>query len=148
MLQVVRGGVSTVQWVLRQLPWINDFGLCNSLAVVHDSKLIAAAIYNNYVHYDCQLTFVSADPRWASRQVVRQVLGFPFYELGTLRITTLTDADNHKAINLNLKLGFQKEGVLRHGSPMGNGNDGVICGLTKEDFIGSKYCGKVSTRQS
>lgn len=145
MLQVVRGDESAVKWVLDQLPWINDFGLCNSLAVVRDSKLIAAAVYNNYVHYDCQLTFASIEPRWASRQVVRQVLGFPFYELGTLRISTLTDADNHKAINLNLKLGFQKEGVLRCGSPMGNGNNGVICGLTKDDFIRSKYSGQIST---
>lgn len=148
MLRVVQGGVSVERWALFKLPWIGDFGKCISLGIVRDSKLIAAAIYNNYVHYDCQLTFVSDDPRWASRQVVRQVLGFPFYELGTFRITTLTDANNHKALKLNEKLGFVREGVMRKASPMGNGNDGVICGLTKEDFEEGVYSGQVSTRQS
>lgn len=142
MLQVVRGADSTVRWVQDRLPWVGSLYNAISFAVIKDGKLVAAAVYNNFYAKDCQLTFVSDAPQWASRQVLRQILGFPFYETDRERITTLTDANNHKAINLNLKLGFQKEGVLRHGSPVGNGNDGVICGLTKEDFIRSKYSGQ------
>ena len=142
MLQVVQGDESVERWVLAKLPWITGFGKCVSLAVIRDNRLVAAAIYNNYVKYDCQLTFVSDDPRWASRQVIRQILGLPFYELGVLRITTLTDATNEKALRLNEKLGFVREGLLRKASPAGNGNDGVVCGLTKEDFEEGVYSGK------
>lgn len=139
MLQVVRGDESAIRWALQQLPWIGDFGKNITLAVVKDDSLAAVAIYNNFYNFDCQLTFVSAAPVWASRQVIRQILGFPFYETGRLRITTLTDENNHKAIRLNQKLGFVHEGTLRHGSPEGNGNAGMVYGLIKEDFERGKF---------
>lgn len=141
MLQVVRGDESTIRWVQDKLPWLHGVKKVISFAVVLDNRLVAAALYNNFIALNCQLTFVSDAPRWASRQVVRQILGFPFFETDSLRITTFTDAENTKALKLNEKLGFVREGVLRCGSPMGNGNDGVICGLTKQDFLGGKYSG-------
>lgn len=138
-MRVVRGDESAVKWVLQQLPWIKDFGKNITIVVLKDNALAAVAIYNNFYNFDCQLTFVSATPRWASRQVIRQILAFPFYETDRLRITTLTDENNHKAIKLNEKLGFVHEGTLRHGSPEGNGNTGLVYGLTKEDFERGKY---------
>jgi RimJ/RimL family protein N-acetyltransferase len=137
---VVRGDESVTGWVLERLPWVEGLGKSISFAVLRDSKIIAAAVYNNFFARDCQLTFVADDPQWASRQVVRQIWGFPFYEADRLRITVITDIENQRAIKLAKKLDFKQEGVLRHGSPIGNGSDGVIYGLTKEDFLRSKYC--------
>ena len=76
-----------------------------------EGKLIGVAIYHNFRQNDLEITFVTADPRWATPGNVRAILHYPFIQLGVERMTAITEKSNKKARKLMEKLGFCLEGV-------------------------------------
>ena len=143
MLEVVRGDKTLVKWVGDQLRM--EFEKCIAQGVISDGWLIAGVVYHGYREHDCELSIASTNVRWATKKVLKQLLGMPFYELGCIRITATTDADNNEVRNFLTRLGFKHEGTLRCASPTGSGKDAVIYGLLKSEFQEGKY-GKENTK--
>lgn len=71
------------------------------------------------------------------RDLVRQVLDYPFLQLGLKRVTAGVDKTNERCQKLLRGLGFQVEGVKRRAGT--GGTDQLIFGLLKEDC---KYYGQ------
>jgi ribosomal-protein-alanine N-acetyltransferase len=78
-------------------------------------------------------------PRYWGRglmtEALRAVLRFCFSTLQLHRIQAIIDVDNHRSIDLAQRLGFIKEGVLRHNSLFnGKYRDDVCFSLLIEDW--------------
>lgn len=80
-----------------------------------DGKLLGVAIYLNFCHYDIQICFVTATPRWATPGNIRAILHYPFIQLGVKRMTAVTNKSNKKARKLLEGVGFRLEGVHPYG---------------------------------
>jgi RimJ/RimL family protein N-acetyltransferase len=109
---------------------IADFGPYTAIGVVHRGEVVAAAIYNNYRPPNIDITFASASPRWASRGAIRAMLRYPFVQLGCMRLTAVTQAQNAPARAFLHRLGFCQEGVHPDALPSG---DAVSYGLLARD---------------
>lgn len=131
-----------VAWALPRLPGAGDgFGECRAVAVMRDNRIAAAAIYYNFrgvagIDRQCEISFASDDPNWATRQTVTFILHYPLVQLDCRRITALTEADNERVHRLLSGVGFVREG--RHLDMFGD-KPAVSFGMTQRWFLKSKW---------
>ena len=98
---------------------IADFRPCTTIGVAREGVILAAAIYNNYRPPNIEITFVTASPRWASKQAIRAMLRYPFVQLACKRLTAVTAVQNMAARAFLLRLGFCEEGLHPDALPTG-----------------------------
>jgi len=125
-------------WVAARIPHVGDlgFGACKAIGVVGASGVLAAGlVYHDYQPRarTIQLSMAADSPRWATKQVIRLLLFYPFEELGLNKVWTATPHTNTRALKFNKGVGFVQEGVLRH--QFGPGEHAVICGMLRKDYL-------------
>lgn len=134
-MQLVYGcDAQVAAWVEQLMPAFagdDHFGVCTAIGIAEGSQLIAGAVFHNYRGHDIEISFAATDPRWASRQRIRAIFGYPFHQLGVVRLTTVTGRKNKRARKLDEGLGFKLEGVLRKGYD--GQQDAMIYGLLREE---------------
>lgn len=103
-----------------------------AIGLVEGGRILAGLVVHNYVAAagNCELSFAADGAKWATRPSIRALLAYPFEQLALNRVTTMIAARNIRALRLNEKLGFVREGLMRQGA----GNDDlVILGLLREE---------------
>lgn len=125
------------EWVRRRLPHVGD-GFApdaTALGVLRQGKLVGGVVYDRFGetngHGNIFMSAAMDDPRWARRKVLQHLFAYPFITLGCRRMTTVTTPDNQAAIQADLKMGFQIEGVLRCMFP--GDVDGIVLGMLREE---------------
>jgi len=116
-------------WAGRQLG-IKDFGPCAAIGVLRNRELVAAAVFNHFELPDIQITFCTSDKRWATPDVVRGIISYPF-KIGCKRITAVTDDTNQPAKAFLCRMGFRLEGIHVDASPTGGNR--LSYGLLRKD---------------
>src|SRR6185437_8300979 len=119
------------RWVGDQVG-IKDFGPCAAIGVARGDKIIAGAVFNRYAHPNIEATIATISPRWATPDVLRAFLRYPFDQLGCKRITAVTEITNQPARAFLCRLGFRQEGI--HPDAFTHG-DGVSYGLLRKDAV-------------
>lgn len=122
------------EWVSQEL-----FGNSNSyndgdkaIGVVHDNKLIAGVVYNNYIpEISIEMSIASVDKRWGKRYNIKAFFKYPFIDLRVKRVTTLCSATEGVTMNFNKRLGFVQEGL--HRQACYDGSDAVSFGMLKDE---------------
>ena len=89
---------------------IADWGPCKSIGVLRDHEVVAVAVFNNWIHPNIEISFVTSSHRWATREAIRAILAYPFVQLQCKRITSTTKATNQRARAFLCRLGFREEG--------------------------------------
>lgn len=117
-------------WAGKRLGLVLQGAQPTGIGVARDGKIIAAALFTNYMHPSIEVTFVADSPRWASRQVIKEILRFPFIGLGCKRLTAVTAQVNGRARRLLEGLGFKLEGIHPDLFPSGVG---LSYGLLRAD---------------
>lgn len=101
-----------------------------AIGVARNGEIVAAALFTNYQPPSIEITFVTSTPRWATRQAIKDILSYPYLQLGCKRITAITEASNAPARAFLERLGFQQEGVHPDAFPSG---EGISYGLLRKD---------------
>ena len=109
---------------------VADFGKCKTIGVMRKGSIAAVAVFNNYLHPNIEISFVTANPRWATPEAIRAILSYPFIQLECKRITATTEATNQRARAFLCRLGFREEGYHTDALPTG---DAVSYGLLRKD---------------
>ncbi len=109
---------------------VADFGPCQTIGVLRNGQIAAVAVFNNFRSPSIEITFVTADPRWATPDAVRAIIGYPFNQLGCKRLTAVTEATNQRTRAFLCRLGFRHEGTHADALPTG---DAVSYGLLRKD---------------
>lgn len=108
-------GVS--RWVQGNIPHCpTDFGPCVAIGVVDTSgNPMAGVVYHDYQKEfgTIQLSVAAVTPRWATKNVIRGLLMYPFHQLGCHLIWASTPHKNERVIRFNKGIGFTQEAVLR-----------------------------------
>lgn len=119
-------------WAKERLPLFRPEGGAMTIGVENnDGSIIAAAVFDRYRGHDIEISFASDDPRWARRGVIRGIFSYPFLQLGCIRLTTITAAQNMRARRLDEGLGFKLEGIHRNG--LAPGIDAASYGMLKDE---------------
>ena len=109
---------------------IANWGPCTAIGIVRDDRLVGAAVFNNFVWPNIEISFVTTTRHWGTPQCVRAIIGYPFLQLGCKRITSTTHEDNRPTRAFLLRMGFRQEGLHIDALPDGNA---VSYGLLRRD---------------
>lgn len=106
-----------------------------ALGVVKGNRLIGGVIYCEFREiapgeHDIRM-HCSGEPGWLTKATLRVLFGYPFCQLGCIRVTGVVARANKRALDLNRRLGFQIEGCIRDG--YGTGKDGLLMGMLRRD---------------
>ena len=99
-------------------------------AVDSDGKLAGVVIYSRHSTTNCEMSVVAANPRFLTRRTLRMFFGYPFNQLGYLRVMAVTEHTNRHAAEFLQRLGFALEGYLRKWFGTA---DGLLMGMLKEE---------------
>jgi RimJ/RimL family protein N-acetyltransferase len=106
-----------------------------AIGVLKDGALIGGVIYTEFRQmganaHDMRM-HCAGDPGWLTRITLRAFFGYPFRQLGCIRVTATVARANRRALDMNRRLGFQIEGRIRDG--YGPGRDGLLLGMLRHE---------------
>lgn len=120
MLDIVLGLDDQVsKWVALRIDGLPNFGKCRTIGIHQDGRMLAGIVFHNYDGNSIEISMAADDPRWCTRQIVRDVLGWPFKQLGVRRMQVTILKRNKKARKFVERLGFVYEGTGRKAAPGG-----------------------------
>lgn len=102
-------------------------------------QLRAVTLYDGFSQCDCNIHIASDGSRqWMRKSFLCASFMHPFVQWKLRRVTGLVPAKNVTALQFDLHLGFQQEGLCRNALP---DDDIIILGLLREDcrFIPQRY---------
>ncbi len=124
-------------WVAARIPGLGfdgrGFDPCTCIGVLRDGQLIAAVVYHGWMPQwgHIQISMAADDPRWARREIIKGLLGYPF-SIGCHRINLMTNAENVCVNKLVKGLGFVREGT--HVSYFGYGKNAFSWRMLKSEY--------------
>lgn len=113
-------GPEVMDFVARRMPAmfgdsIKYAGEYAATAVVDEAgHIVAGIIFNDYMpQFGTIMVHLAADtPRWATHNVVRAVLHYPFMQLRVNKVWGATPANLTRVLRFNRGIGFTQEAVL------------------------------------
>lgn len=110
-----------IRWASRAIPDFMPSPDAKALGVVKGGDLVAGVIYERYngIHMEVAIT-ARTGSRWASRQALRHLFGYPFVQMGCVAISALVPMSNLASLNLATKLGFKPEAYVKFAAPDGS----------------------------
>lgn len=106
-----------------------DFGLCRAIGVMIQEKLIAGVVYHNFIKspsgepISIEISCAAIDKRWSTRHNLRELLRYPFIDLGVKRLQVTIPVESKGVRKFNEKLGFKYEGTGRQAHFLGGDVD-------------------------
>lgn len=101
-----------------------------ALGFARGGKIIGGIVYHNYRDQSIEASIYTTDKHWANRNTLFHIFHYPFGQLNCRRFTAITRSRNQPARAFLKKLGFKKEGVIRHAF---NDDDGILYGMLREE---------------
>ena len=140
ILEQGRIGRQLAEWAVARMPHVGPGLAENCVAVGMASGPTTAdtiwgvVLFHNFdpVHGLVEMSAASADPRWAQRRVLIDVLSVPFVQYGCRKIYVTIPSTNARALKFNEGIGFKREGVLRH--HFKHKLHAVVCGMMRSDY--------------
>ena len=88
------------KWTAGLIPHVDEFEKYIGIGYLSNDRLIAGFIFNDYHSKfgTIQLSMAALSPMWARKEVIAEVLRYPFEQLGCY----------------NAHIGFRKEAILAH----------------------------------
>lgn len=124
---------SVISWVCNGLgdnP--QEYGRNVTLGIYLDKRLISGVIFNDIrPNRDVWLSIYSIDKKWCNRRVLRLIFDFVFNKINAERASAFVSKDNEPSKKMLEKLGFVREGLLRHYRD--NGKDCYVYGMLKSE---------------
>lgn len=99
-----------------------------------ESRPAACVVFNHYIEADktIMVHVAAVNPLWTRGTIVRDILAYPFFQLGCNKVWAAMPIKNKHAIDFNKKLGFTREGILRY--HIAN-QHAVITGLLRKEYL-------------
>lgn len=125
-------------WAAARIPHVGvaGFGPCWAIGVTRGEALAAVVVFHDWqaAHGTVQLSCAAETPRWASREVVAEILGLAFNGMWwrLRKVWTATPSTNERALRFNRGIGMKQEAILRH--HMAPGVHSVICSMLEAEY--------------
>lgn len=125
---IVKGEV-VGRWVSAKanVPWTEA---CRAIGWMRDGQLWVGILYDGYTGASIAMHSRCDDPKKVTKEFLFAIFDYPFNQLGCKRVTGLVPSDNLRAQEVNEKLGWKRETVLKDYFLDG---DGIVYVMRKED---------------
>jgi len=100
----------------------------------NENRLICGVVYTDYHPWSktMQLHFASDTWMWARKEIIHDLLAYPFVQLGIYKCWICIASDNVRSLKTTNHIGFDYEATLKH--QFGQGRHGIIGRMLKPDF--------------
>ena len=125
-------------WVAERILDVAGIGFSQGKAIgvvsADSSKLIAGVVYNEYQpeFKTMQLHIAADNPMWARKEIIHDLLAYPFIQLDIFKAWVSIVEDNWKSLKMTDHVGFRTEATLRH--HFGKNRHAVIKIMLKPNF--------------
>ncbi len=130
---------AVAKWVSGKIPALphspDAFGPCTGIGVLdRNENELAGIIFHDYQpsFSTIQMSFAANSPRWATRNMVRMLLAYPFEQLKVRKLWSAVQHTNERTLRVGAGLGFKKEATLAH--HFGQGSHAVIIRMFDSDY--------------
>lgn len=126
-----------IAWVEERIPEVRGIGFENAkgIGVLSTSgNLICGVVYDQWKpeFKTMQLTIAADHPQWARKEIIRDLLSYPFIQLNIFKSWVAIPSDNEKSLKTVTHIGFTYDGTLQH--QYGEGRHAIIGRMLKPDF--------------
>jgi len=97
--------------------------------VKDDSEVLWAASYDHFEQGSVQVHLAVDNPKIETRQAIREVFEYPFYQLRVKKLIGIVNSENTRALTFDLRLGFHVEATIEDAYDRG---DMYILSMTQE----------------
>lgn len=102
-----------------------------SIGLLENGRIIGGVVYTMYTGNGIMMNVAGGYKGWINRAFLRAAFAYPFKQLGCTRVSGLVRADNYAAQQFDERLGFKREGLVRHGDD--DGTDLIMYGMLREE---------------
>jgi len=122
-----------LKWAQERMPGCFPFDdKAKAIMLFEDDRLKAVTVFTDYYVRNVQMHIASdGSKNWMTRAFLRTSFGYPFLQLGVLRVTGLVAASNGDALRFDQHLGFRIEGRMRCASY--DGSDLLVLGMLRQE---------------
>jgi hypothetical protein len=106
-----------------------EWGAFTALGFEVDGELVFGTVYDTCTGTNIFMHAAAAKKNWMRREMLADVFGYPFLQLGVDRITGPVASTNEVALRFDKHIGFEEEARLRGAVP---GGDMVLLVLWKD----------------
>lgn len=128
------------EWAARRIPHVGEagFGPCWACGVVRGRALAAVVVYHDWQPEigTIQVSMAARTPLWASRAVIRAILGVPFagaFGAPARKVWAVMPSANERALKFNAGVGFRREAVLRH--HFADGVHAIVASMLRSEYL-------------
>lgn len=128
-----------VPFVMARTDTPRGFGECRAMAIMdRGNSMVAAVIFHGWVpeYGIMQISAAADDPRWATREVMRAVMGYAFDIAGCQSVYAHTDPGNTRVRRLWKAMGAQEHIIPRL---RGRTASDALLVLTHEAWASSRF---------
>jgi RimJ/RimL family protein N-acetyltransferase len=134
-MRVVYGEDQAVgNWVKSRIPYMTGFGQSVAVGVATEAKLVAGIVWHNYSPTNpggnIEVSVAADSALWLRPRILRELLNYPFKQLGCHRITAIVARKNKRSRKFTEHFGFRLEGVVRKGL---GADDAMIYGMLRPE---------------
>lgn len=136
-------------WVCSHIPHLAEripyfelgqvLGPSAAVGVLDGGDLVAGVVFHGYDPFvkAIEVSCAATSARWANRETFREILRYPFAQLGCQRVGAVTPRRATSPRRFLEGLGFKREGSLRRAF----GEDAaIVYGLLREEWEGGRFC--------
>lgn len=132
-------------WVSDQMPngavWHDYYAMGAEV----NGDLVSGIVFEEYNGHNANVHIAVSKPTKLFLDLLDHAFVYAFQTMGVQRLTGLVEADNHKALRLDLKIGFQVEATMT--SAGSSGQDVIILVLWPENYRGTRLWGKTESKR-
>lgn len=107
-------------------------GVDQVVARTKEGRLLGGVIFNNYTKASINLHMAGFDNHWATRDFIWCVFHYAFVQLQCKKVFGQVPASNSRAIQINARLGFHIEHIVKDVFPDG---DLVVLAMYKDECV-------------
>jgi RimJ/RimL family protein N-acetyltransferase len=128
-----------VLWARAQMELEGPVGPCYTFSMVDENDDFVAVFIISDINGHGACIHYSARPGsyWMTPTFINALMRFAFFILGLSRLTAPIRSNNQRSMDVALKYGFVKEGVMR--KAFDNGEDCILLGFLKEEFLTHRW---------
>lgn len=118
------------QWVMTRVGGVFNDKTDHVVSLHRGGKTCGGVVFTGYLQASIVMHMAGNETNWATREFLWAVFHYVFVQLGCRKAIGLVPSDNHRAISVDLRLGFRVETRITDATV--NGADLLILTMTRD----------------
>jgi hypothetical protein len=117
------------EWVMLRVGGVFNEKTDHVVALHRDGRIAGGVVFTGYLQASIVMHMAGVEDNWPTRDFLWMVFDYVFVQLGVRKAIGLVASSNHRALSIDMRLGFTIEGGIKDACP--DGSDLLILTMDK-----------------